>query len=386
MLTMYTRLLTPPNHSFFLFGPRGTGKSSWLDVHYQKAVRFDFLKNETLIRYLGEPHRLRKEVENLPKSTWVVLDEVQKVPAVLDEVQAVMHDRGEEIKFCLTGSSARKLKAGHANMLAGRALHKSFFPLVSQELGNDFDLERCLQFGSLPLVWARPETAIGTLEAYVGTYLKEEIQQEALTRNLESFARFLKVAALMNGQVVNAAGIARDAGVPRPSVERYFSVLNDTLIGTWVRGWQPRLKVREKQSPKFYFFDGGVVRSLLGLLRDKPDKAERGFLFETLVVNEVRAAVHYLDVGGEIFYYRTPAGVEVGLIWSRGKQAFGVEVKGAAEWRSEYGKGLQDLLYEKKIQAAFGVYCGHRAFNDSGIQVFPFLEFTRRLFDGSLFP
>jgi len=302
MPTMYTRILKPPKHSFFLFGPRGTGKSFWLDVHYSKAVRYDFLKNDTLIRYLGEPQRLRREVEGLDKGTWVVLDEVQKVPKLLDEVQAVMHSRQDEIKFCLTGSSARKLKSGQANLLAGRAVQKSFFPLVSKELGSDFQLERCLQYGTLPLVCTKPQMAIGTLEAYVGTYLKEEIQQEALTRNLESFTRFLKVAALMNGQVVNVAGIARDAGVPRQSVERYFSVLIDTLIGTWVPGWQPRLKVREKQNPKFYFFDCGVIRAILGLLRDKIESAERGGLFETFVFNEVRAAMHHLDAGGGSFF------------------------------------------------------------------------------------
>jgi uncharacterized protein len=384
MLTMFTRIFPPQKASFFLFGPRGTGKSFWLDMNYARATRFDFLKNDVLIRYLGEPHRFRREVEGLPKGAWVVLDEVQKVPALLDEVQAVMHQRGDEIRFCLTGSSARKLKAGHANLLAGRALQKSFFPLVTKELGPSFDLERVLQFGSLPLVCAKPERAIGTLEAYVGTYLKEEIQQEALARNLESFARFLKVAALVNGQVVNVAGLSRDAGVPRPSVERYFSVLCDTLIGNWVPGWQPRLKVREKQSPKFYFFDTGVVRAILGLLRDKIESAERGILLETFVFNEARAALHYLDVGGELSYYRTPAGVEVDLIWSRGKKAVGVEIKSAIEWRGEYGKGLKGLMAEKKIQAAYGVYRGHRAFSDASIKVLPVEEFTRRLHDGEI--
>jgi uncharacterized protein len=253
-------------------------------------------------------------------------------------------------------------------------------------LGDDFDLERCLRLGTLPLVWARPDAAIGTLEAYVGTYLKEEIQQEALTRNLESFTRFLKVAALMNAQVVNVTGIARDCGVPRASVERYFSVLTDTLIGSWLPGWQPRAKVREKQSPKFYFFDGGVVRAIGGLLRDKPDAVERGVLFETLVMNEIRAAVSILDVGGELFYYRTPAGVEVDFIWSRGKHSFGVEVKSGAEWRHGFGKGLKELLDQKKIQAAYGVYCGQRSFSDSGVKVMPFEDFSRHLFEGRLFP
>ncbi|MCB4755919.1 MAG: DUF4143 domain-containing protein [Elusimicrobia bacterium] len=383
---MYTRMLAPPKHSFFLFGPRGTGKSTWLEARFAEAQRFDFLKNEILLRYLGEPQKWRREVEGLEKGTWVVLDEVQKVPALLDEVQAVMHDRGDEIKFCLTGSSSRKLKSSNANMLAGRALQKAFFSLVSRELGPTFELEQALRFGTLPLVCARPDSAIGTLEAYVGTYLKEEIQQEALTRSLESFTRFLKVAALMNAQVVNVAGIARDAGVPRPSVARYFSVLEDTLIGYWVPGWQPRLKVREKQNPKFYFFDCGVVRAILGLLRDKIETAERGALFETFVFNEVRAAIHYLDVGGEIFYYRTPAGVEVDLIWSRGKHAWGAEIKAATEWKSEFGKGLKDLIEQKKIQAAYGIYRGTRSFSESGVVILPFEEFSKRLFDGDLFP
>ena len=386
MLTMYTRILQPSATSFFLFGPRGTGKSTWVDAHYSQAQRFDFLKNDVLLRYLGEPHRLRREVEGNVDGSWVVLDEVQKVPSLLDEVQSVMHDRHDNIKFCLTGSSARKLKSSQANLLAGRAIQKSLFPLVSKELGADFDLERCLRFGTLPLVYTRPDLAVQTLEAYVGTYLKEEIQQEALSRNLESFSRFLKVAALMNGQVVNVAGLSRDAGVSRPSVERYFSVLIDTLIGSWVPGWQPRIKVREKQNPKFYFFDGGVVRTILGTVRDPLDSFERGILFENFVYNELRAAAHYLDVGGEIFYYRTPAGIEVDLIWSRGTKAMGIEIKSATEWRSEYGKGLHGLLEQGKIQAAYGVYRGTRAFSDSRINILPFEGFSRRLFDGTLFP
>ncbi|MBL0058826.1 MAG: ATP-binding protein [Elusimicrobia bacterium] len=375
----------PPSTSFFLFGPRGTGKSTWIDAHYNRAQRFDFLKNDVLLRYIGEPQRLRREVEGKEEGSWVVLDEVQKVPSLLNEVQSVMHDRHDKIKFCLTGSSARKLKSSQANLLAGRAIQKLFFPLVSKELGADFDLERCLRYGTLPLVYTRPPLAIQTLEAYVGTYLKEEIQQEALSRNLESFSRFLKVAALMNGQVVNVAGLSRDAGVSRPSVERYFSVLVDTLIGSWVPGWQPRLKVREKQNPKFYFFDSGVVRTILGTVRDPMESFERGLLFETFVYNELRAAAHYLDVGGEIFYYRTPAGVEVDLIWSRGRKAIGIEIKSATEWRSEYGKGLRDLLDQGKIQAAYGVYRGTRAFSDSRIRICPFEQFSSQLFDGTLF-
>jgi uncharacterized protein len=383
---MYARLLKPLGTSFFLFGPRGTGKSSWLEAAYTDAVRFDFLRNEVLLRYLGEPERFRREVEGLPKGAWVVLDEVQKVPALLDAVHAVMQARRNEIKFCMTGSSARKLRHGNANLLAGRAVQRSFFPLVSVELGDEFDLELCLRFGTLPLVWVHPEGAVGTLEAYVGTYLKEEIQQEALARNLQTFTRFLKVAALMNGQVTNVAGVARDAGIARTSVERHFEVLFDTLIGFWVPGWQPRIKVRERQSPKFYFFDCGVVRAILGTLRDPLDSTERGVMFETFTAHQLRAAMSYLDTGGELSYYRTPAGVEVDFIWTRGKHAIGFEVKSGTEWRREYGKGLLELLANKSISAAYGIYRGDRTFSDSGIKVLSFQKFSDLLFDRKVLP
>lgn len=383
---MYTRSLAPPSTHFFLFGPRGTGKSTWLDAHFPTALRFDFLKNDVLLRYMASPSRFRTEIQGIPRGSWVVLDEVQKVPSLLDEVQSLMHDRQYEILFCMTGSSARKLRSQQANLLAGRAVQRFFFPLTSRELAGDFDLERCLRFGTLPLVCAKPEWAVQTLDAYVGTYLKEEIQQESLVRNLEPFARFLKMAALFNGQVVNVAGLSRDAGVARPSVERYFSILTDTLIGSWVPGWQPRLKVREKLSPKYYFFDCGVVRALLGRTRDPLESEERGGLFETWVFNELRAATHFLDVGGDLSYYRTPAGVEVDFIWSRGNKAIGVEVKSSTEWKPEYGRGLLDLLAQGKIQSAHGVYRGDRPFKMGPIQIWPYLEFSKRLFDGSLFP
>ena len=353
---------------------------------YPSALTFDFLRNDVLLRYLGEPQRFRAEVEDLPAGSWVVLDEVQKVPALLDEVQSVLDRRQRAIKFCLTGSSARKLRERNVNLLAGRAARRSFFPLVTPELPATIDLEHRLSFGNLPLVNIEPAFAIGSLEAYVSTYLREEIQQEALAKNLDSFSRFLKVAAIMNGQVVNAMGISRDAGVPRASVARYFDVLVDTLIGFWLPGWQPKLKVREQLTPKFYFFDPGVVRAIRGELRDPIESAERGSLLELLVLHELRAASEYLDVGGELFYYRTGAGVEVDIIWSRARHAFSIEVKAATEWKSEYSKASQELLDSGKVRAAYGVYRGDRAFQHGGVQVFPFDKFAKRLFAGEFFP
>ena len=387
MLTMFARNLTPPNRSFFLLGPRGTGKSTWLDQHFpHAALRIDLLKESIYLEYLANPEALRARAAAVPGESWIVIDEVQRVPSLLNEVHSILFETKGALKFCLTGSSARKLRRADANLLAGRALTRQFFPLTLSELGADADISRILAYGALPAVYSDPSNAIDLLDAYVSTYLQSEIQQEAATRNLPAFTRFLKVAALMNGQTVNVAGLARDVGVKRPTVERYFQILIDSLIGFWLPGWQPKLKVREQLTPKFYFFDPGVVRAIRGELRDPIESAERGSLLELLVLHELRAASEYLDVGGELFYYRTGAGVEVDIIWSRARHAFSIEVKAATEWKSEYSKASQELLDSGKVRAAYGVYRGDRAFQHGGVQVFPFDKFAKRLFAGEFFP
>ena len=383
---MFTRTLTVPNYSFFLLGPRATGKSTWIQERLPAAKIYNFLNNDVLIRFLGSPSLLRQEVLALPDASWVVLDEVQKVPSLLDEVHSVMNERGENIRFCLTGSSARKLRGANANMLAGRALLRNFFPLTALETGSAVSLDQALRLGTLPRVCNAPELAPEILDAYVATYLKEEIQQEALAQKLDSFTRFLKVAAIMNGQVVNTASIARDAGVARQTVQRYFQVLVDTLIGVWVPGWRPRLKVREQQSPKFYFFDTGIVRALLQRTREPIDGTERGPLLETYVLHELRAYIDYHQRSGEISYYRTPAGVEVDFIWSRGTKAVGVEVKHTSTWRREDSAALKELLSNGAIQAGFGVYRGEQELRDGPLRVLPVEQFLKELAAGSILP
>ncbi|HEY9174250.1 MAG TPA: AAA family ATPase, partial [Verrucomicrobiae bacterium] len=206
---MFTRQQPLPERSFFLFGPRGTGKTTWLRQVLPKALWFDLLRTQTLLELHQRPESFRQQVEARPAGSWVVVDEVQRAPALLNEVHALIAEHGRAFRFALSGSSARKLKRLDVNLLAGRALNRQFFPLTAAEMNFDFDPDSVLRFGLLPQIRSDPAYATDALEAYVANYLREEIQQEALVKRLDSFARFLQVATLMNGQIVNVAGIAR---------------------------------------------------------------------------------------------------------------------------------------------------------------------------------
>jgi predicted AAA+ superfamily ATPase len=383
---MYTRLLAPPEHSFFLFGPRGTGKTTWLRQALPEARWYDLLRNDVHLRLLRDPSLFRREVA-ATSGGWVVVDEVQKLPRLLDEVHGLIAEHGSRYRFALSGSSARKLRRMDVNLLAGRVINRTFFPLTLAELtGKKTRLDDVLATGLLPGLRAHPEHAVDVLEAYVANYLREEIQQEALVKDIDSFARFLEVAALMNAQVVNVAGIARDAGVARPTVQRYFDTLVGTLIGAWLPAWRPRRKVKELAHPKFYFFDTGVVRALLGRQREALEGAERGHLLETLVFHELRSRIAYSGGGGELAYWGNPTKSEVDFIWSRGSSSVGIEVKASREWRGEYGRVLRELLEEGLVQRAFGVYLGDEPQRDGPLEILPIQAFSERLHRGELLP
>lgn len=219
----------------------------------------------------------------------------------------------------------------------------------------------------------------------MGTYLKEEIQQEALVQNLGSFHRFLKIVALMNGQPVNVAGISRDAGIARTTVQRYFDTLVDTLVGFWLLAWQPRIKVREAGKAKFYFFNPGVVRVLANRIRDPLGDLEKGHLLETYLIHEFRAYLNACNVGGELCYWRTPAGVEVDLIWSRGDRHVGFEIKSSKTWRVEYGKALNELLDRGVLSKGYGLYMVDKPLKQGGITVLPIVEFVKKLWKKEVF-
>ncbi len=381
---MYTRLYDLPDHTFFLFGPRGTGKTTWLKHVLPDALWFDLLRTGTFLSLSRQPDSFRQQVEARPRRSWVVVDEVQRLPALLNEVQSLIADHGRDYLFALSGSSARKLKRLDVNLLAGRAINRQFFPLTAAELGGQYDIDEVLRTGLLPQVCSEPAHAVDALDAYVANYIREEIQQEALVRHLDSFARFLEVAALMNGQIVNVAGIARDAAVARPTVQGYFAALVDTLVGVFLPAWRRGARVKEVARAKFYLFDPGVARALAGRLREPLDGSERGFLLETWVLHELRAAMARGSLGGQLHYWRTPAGTEVDFIWSRGRRAVGIEVKASPRWRPEYSSSLDALLADKVLTSAHGVYTGSVELRDGPVRVWPLRRFLEELASGNV--
>lgn len=385
-LPMITRQLQPPERSFFLFGARGTGKTTWLRQCFKNALWFDLLRMETVLQIQRDPTWFRKAVEALPAGSWTVVDEVQRLPALLNEVHSLIADHGRKFRFALSGSSARKLKRMDVNLLAGRAINRTFFPFTASELQFDVDVNSILKFGLLPQVVTEQKHAVEFLDAYVANYLREEIREEAVVRSLDAFSRFLDVAARMNGQTINMTSLARDVATPRATVQGYFSILEDTLLGNWLPAWQQRARVKEVASPKFYFFDPGVVRALSGQLRETLDPMERGFLFETWIFHELRAATSFLNCGGQLYYWRTPHGTEVDFIWSRGKRAVGIEVKCATNWRGEFGASLRALLETKSIQSGFVVYLGNLELKDGPVRALPVRKFLELLSAGEILP
>lgn len=380
------RLLTVPKDSFFLFGPRGTGKSTWLKTAFKADVNIDLLRSENYFEYSQNPSLLRSRLlAKKSKKLTVVIDEIQKVPELLNEVHALIEDFPGVFHFALTGSSARKLRRSEANLLAGRSLTRYFFPLVFKEIGSRFNIEKTLKFGTLPKIFSLEDDSdkVDYLRAYTQTYLKEEIQQEALVRNLPSYVRFLKHLALSNGQVLNLSNISREAGISRAPLENYMSILADTLLGTLLEPIHLKAKVKEVSTPKFYFFDCGVVEALSGNIGESLE-GRVGSLFETLVFNELRAYSEFSKKHFEIYYWGTPSSNEVDFVLIKGKKAIGVEVKYSRKWKSEFSNGLDVLLAAKKIQKAYVVYRGDHEEIHGEIHAIPFKDFCNLLYGGEI--
>ncbi len=381
---MYQRTLVTPRNSFFLFGPRATGKSTWIDKEFSNALKINLLLSKDFLALSRNPGLIRQWIDS-EKSEWVIVDEVQKLPILLDEIHQLIYE--DKAKFVLTGSSARKIKKENGNMLAGRASAKNFFTLTSKELNFDFNVEEILAYGNLPQVHnlKNINEKIDYLESYATTYLKEEVQQEALVRNLSSFQRFLEITSILNGQVLNSSNVARETGVARSTIDGYFSILQDTLLGIVLPGNKLKAKIKEVSNPKFYFFDQGVARALSGQLRDPLEKTERGFLLENWILNELRAYISYLGVGGDLSYWGTPSNNEVDFIWKRGKQLVGFEIKSSKNWAQDFNIGLNTLLDSKKIQKGYGVYLGEKILKADKIEIYPLKVFFKKLWNQELF-
>ncbi len=315
---MVNRLVKlPENQSFFLFGPRGSGKTSLLKARFEgKNVLFlDLLNPRIEDQFRMNPESLIAQI-SAQKPDWVVIDEVQKLPRILDLVHLLIEEKKQ--KFALTGSSARKLKRGSANLLAGRAFMNHLFPFSALELGKQFSLEQALSFGLLPKVQYLENTQdkIDFLESYALTYLKEEIQAEQVIRRIDPFRQFLQVAAQMNGKIINYRKIARDVGVDSTTVQNYFSILEDTLIGFYLPSYSKSIRKRQREAPKFYLFDPGIVRALSKNLdvKLKPGNYAYGDAFEHFVILEIFKLISYCKKRWDISYLRTKDDAEIDLI------------------------------------------------------------------------
>ena len=333
---MFSRLLDTTRHnSFFLFGARGTGKTTYIRNAFDPgtSLYIDLLDPEIEDAYRRAPERLERQIRALPETVeWVLIDEVQRAPRLLDVVHRLIESNGK--RFVLTGSSGRKLRRGASNLLAGRAFVYNLFPFTAPELGDAFDLDHALRWGMLPGIYSldRDQDRQAFLRAYALTYLKEEIAAEQIVRKLDPFRQFLEMAAQSNGAIVNQANIARDVGVDPKTVVSYFSILEDTMVGFLLPAYHRSIRKQQRASPKFYFFDTGVKRALERML-GVPIHAgtyEYGRTFEHFVITQIAHLTRYRFPDWRLFYLRTGAGVEIDLMIDRpGLPTALVEIKSA---------------------------------------------------------
>lgn len=374
---MFKRTLNSeiPKESFLLFGPRQVGKSTILQ-EIPAILRVDLLDIEEQLAYSKTPNLLRSRVETLPEEGTIIIDEIQRVPPLLDVVHSLMESR-PKLRFIMSGSSARKLRHGASNLLGGRALYRTLHPLTVSEMGETFDLENVLTFGSLPKIWTsviekNEPLALDLLRAYVTTYIKEEIKSEALVRNLSSFQNFLDVAVAQFSEQVNFNGISRDCQVAYTTVREFYSILEDTLIGYFVQPYVKSVRKRMSHQPKFYFFDNGVTRALLGTLRDKPSPLEKGRLFEQWCIQEVSRINQYGQKDWKLYFWRTSSGAEVDLLIERGtKLLAAIEIKAKSSVVNADLSGLKAFKDTKKDVPCFVVANVGMAQKLGDVTVFP---------------
>lgn len=386
-MSMYTRNLRVPDKDFWLLGPRDTGKSTWLRANFPGALVVDLLAQENVVRYEREPGLLRSQVLARPTTDWIVIDEVQRVPKLLDEVRYLMEEEGYE-RFALVGSSARKLRRGGTDRLAGHPGLRHLYPLTARETGYAVPIEQLMRYGSLPLsVAAEDDDAReGFLRSYATTYLVEEVRAEGLVRDPGSYSRFLEVAAMSAGQRTNISALARDAGVARDTARGYLDVLIDTLIADWLPAYRPGANVKETALPKLYWFDTGVLNAAVGAF-DQPTHAEwDGVLLEHLLLHEIRAYLDYGGVKGSLGYWATPSGTEVDFIWWHGSKTVGIDVKASRKFRMEYTTGSRKLRSRAGVAGArtYVVYLGDEELLEGGVKVLPVESFLRRLHAGEI--
>jgi len=378
---MFSRILDLKDameDSVFLWGARQTGKSTLLKHLFPGNRYYDLLKGEVYERFNRRPELLREELMTADENELIIIDEVQKIPALLDEVHWLITNR--KLRFILCGSSARKLKRSGANLLGGRAVRNMLYPLVSPEI-PDFDLDRALSNGMLPRHYT-VNNASKRLQAYVGDYLQQEIRAEALTRNLSTFSRFLEVAALSCGEMLNYNNIARECGVSAPTIKEYFSILEDTLVGYFLPAFRKTVKRRLIHAPRFYYFDLGLTNFLLRRSKLQPGSPEYGKAFEHFIIQELQAWNTYASTNHELSYWRTASGYEVDVILGDAQVA--IEIKSAQEIHSHHLKGLKAFSEEHPNARLLVVSREWSRRIHGNIEIIPVTEFLDMLWKGNI--
>ncbi|MGE4170714.1 MAG: ATP-binding protein [Candidatus Margulisiibacteriota bacterium] len=373
------------NHSFFLFGPRGTGKSTLLSgiADPSKMLVLNLLNSDVRLVLEKSPHRLVDMVESAKAVDWVVIDEIQYVPELLNEVHLLM-EKYPHLNFALTGSSARKLRRGQANLLAGRAFSFYLHPLTYRELGTQFQLDSVLQYGSLPKVFAleSPQFKQRFLKSYTNTYLAEEIQAEGIVRNLRGFTHFLQLAAAENGNCLNFSNMANDTGIDSKTIKSYFGILEDTLIGFILPAYHHSIRKRQKTHPKFYFFDTGVTRALVGTVSNTlvPQSSEYGRLFEQFIVLELLRMNHYFEAGYRFSYLASPS-MEIDLVIERpGQETLFVEIKSRSDIQPKHLQSLHGVVSDTHNSAGICICQEPIRRVSNGITICPWQEMEKVVF------
>ena len=380
-MEMISRFPHPPDTSFFLFGARGTGKSTWTAQAFPGALHLDLLRPDLERELRARPERLRERVHAAKAGATVVIDEVQKIPALLDVVHQLIEEK-REWRFVLTGSSARKLRRGGTDLMAGRAILRRMHPFMAAELGAQFSLDRSLRHGLVPIVWtaAMPDEV---LAAYIGLYLREEVQMEGLVRRLDAFSRFLEVISFSHGQLLNLSNVARECEVGRKTIEGYQQVLEDLLLGFRVPVFLRRAQRDTVKHDKFYLFDAGVFRSLRpnGPL-DRPEEMD-GPALEGLVAQHLRAWIDYSADRHDLCYWRTRGGSEVDLVVYGSSVFAALEVKNARRIGPEDLRGLRAFRQDYPESSVVLLYRGDHRLVIDGVLCVPCEEFLRDLRPGS---
>ena len=383
---MFGRLLQLPEsakESFFLWGPRQCGKSSLLKATYPNALWYDLLNTDVYMRLMQQPFLLREQLlhNTVNRKNRVVIDEVQKIPQLLDEVHWLIENTN--LAFALCGSSARKLKRGHANLLGGRAVRYELFGFVSKELGSEFDLVKMLNQGYLPRHYLS-SSAERLIRSYVNDYLKEEIAAEALVRNLPAFSHFMAAASLSDTELLNYASIARDCAISEPAVKEYFQILVDTLLGSFLEAYRKRPKRRVIQAPKFFFADVGIVNHLAKRGKLLPGSELFGKAFENWVFHELSAYRIYSDLYYEMSYWRLASGIEVDFIL--GDMEIAIEAKSSNKITSDHLRGLREVIKDHpKIKRRVVISLEDRPRKtEDGIEILPYQTFVNGLWSGDL--